>query len=542
MAISTWKFDDVIYSSNVITDIDENVNEVNTDGMQYTVAANVFTLKTGSKIQAGGFTAKVTSNEVLNLPLTANAATYYFYLVRNASTKVVTFTFSTTAQSGTWATTKYIELFRYNHPGGTVNLATTNLVIDTKAGSIPLKQYTQKRNIPFGELVLAYSKTDSDARYMGINNAYTKTQSDAKYALINTSYSKSETDAKYILETERVQLQNLDLAMIGYNDNTHKLADIPNLLKAKTLYGISTMRENYLSTGNNPNLKEELRTILGVFGTISNNLELIYESSDQYSDAVNVGNFIVRSQDTAGVFHKYEIPFFNGKTETPINIGGPDARKFDKPLSQCIYTGNYYGTNFTDLNTLIGTPSANVIVSSDYDGDTAGTWRPIQITTPWVFKTEMNIRQGSYIKPDGTPGTQTNAKYEKIFMIGYRTLFSNRSNPLTNTTLNTTAIPNITKFKTIEIYYSPNEGGEKPRWVVMQRRDDGTFEGNMNYNQLGGIKYDITITLAWDAVTNKCIYQLAYLERNEIPNGNTIGSDVVSGTFIYEIIGKEWII
>jgi hypothetical protein len=121
-------------------------------------------------------------------------------------------------------------------------------------------------------------------------------------------------------------------------------------------------------------------------------------------------------------------------------------------------------------------------------------------------------------------------------------LFSNRANPLTNTTLNTTVIANINVYKTIEIYYSPNLGGEKPRWVTMKRRDDGTFEGNMPYNVLGGNKYDVTITLAWDQVTNKCVYQLAYLTREAIPTGDQEASDVVSGTYIYEIIGKELII
>lgn len=153
MAIEIWKIDDITYSSNSITEIDMNVKEINTDGMIFTLTNNSFTMKTNSRINIGAYTCKFTADETLSLPI-SNAAdtTYYFYLTRNAETKTMKFEFGTSLPSGSFSTSKSIEIFRYNHKAGNLMMGTdpkkTGLTFDTDLGLVTVKEQVQKRNVP----------------------------------------------------------------------------------------------------------------------------------------------------------------------------------------------------------------------------------------------------------------------------------------------------------------------------------------------------------------------------------------------------------
>ena len=497
MSIDIWKFDSIIYSSDTTTDIDYNVKEINTAGMLFTVSANTFTMSANSRINLGAYTVKFGTSEVLSLPLSANAGTYYFYIVRDAPQKKVTFEFSTSVQSGSFTSKRYIEIFRYVHGGGTINLGTsntnTNLVINTSNGLIPLKQYTQLASMP----------------------------------------------------TELLPLTTT-LEGIKYSDATDTLIDIPRLLNVVSNNGLGTMRENYISSTSHTKLVTEIRTYLNGFGYygVSNTLSIIYESYDYSSPTINVGAFKITSQNTSTYFIDFTIPFYNGVLQRPMADTQTYSSRADVvDLNTIISGGTTYcttATNYPNGASAFGMLTVKIgNLNSLGERQVFQTW---QSSVPGFEKVTYQ-RTGYFIEQDGTPGTSVGAKWNDWYISGgFTMLFSNRANPLTNASLDTTVIPNILVYKTIEIYYSPNLGGERPRWVVMQRRDDGTFEGNMPYNVLGGNKYDVTISLAWDSITNKCIYKLAYLTREAIPTGDQEASDVISGTFIYEIIGKELII
>ena len=100
-----------------------------------------------------------------------------------------------------------------------------------------------------GGTVDAYTKAESDARYITEVDAYTKTESDARYITEEDAYTKTESDARYITEEDAYTKTESDARYITEEDAYTKTESDARYITEEDAYTKAESDERYAALG-----------------------------------------------------------------------------------------------------------------------------------------------------------------------------------------------------------------------------------------------------------------------------------------------------